>query len=262
MESDTIISRSMAAYGEWTESEITVIEQLLKPGDNAIDVGANLGCHTVPMARAVSPGGTVLAFEPQPRIFQLLASNVIVNGLNNVRLFPMGCSAQPGTILFPEKDYTLDDNFGATSIETLRINDDDRSNAQQIGQRVQIARIDDVFDLERLSLIKIDVEGMEADVVSGAEQTIRRCRPIIFVENETAERSETLLRLISSQGYDLYWQIAFFYSPQNYRREATNVFGRGFCVNNICFPRERNFKVRRLKRVDNFTAHPRKSSAG
>lgn len=258
LKTDTIISRSLAVYGEWTESEIAIFEKLLRPGDNVIDVGANLGCHTVPMARAVAPDGAVLAFEPQPRVFQLLASNAVVNGLSNVRLFPMGCAAQPGTIFFPEKDYSVDGNFGATSIEAMQASTDDGREARQIGQHVQIVRIDDVFDLDALRLIKIDVEGMEADVIRGAERTIRTHRPIIFVENEIAERSEALLRLIAGHGYDLYWQIAYFYSPQNYRREETNLFGRGFCVNNICFPREQNVQVRSLKRVDNLAAHPRK----
>lgn len=258
--SDTIVSRSVQAYGEWTESEIEIIRQLVKPGDNVIDVGANLGCHTVPIAKIVAPQGTVLAFEPQPRIFQLLASNVLVNGLENVRLFPMACASQPGTILFPEKDYSTRENFGATSVEHLQLDERGRSRIAKVGQSVPLGRIDDVFDLDHLKLLKIDVEGMEADVILGGKRTIENYRPILFVENELPERSEALLRLISSLNYDIYWQIAFFFSPRNFRGETRNLFGRGFCVNNLCLPSEWKLKIKKLKRVDDFAAHPRKKS--
>ena len=64
---DAYIGRSLDVYGEYSEGEIDLFRQLLRPGDVAIDVGANIGALTVPMARLVQPGGAVVAFEPQRR---------------------------------------------------------------------------------------------------------------------------------------------------------------------------------------------------
>jgi precorrin-6B methylase 2 len=73
----------MALYTDWTESEFELLRRLLAPGDIAIDVGANIGCLTVTLARAVGPSGTVFAIEAQAGIFRLLAANTLLSGVLN-----------------------------------------------------------------------------------------------------------------------------------------------------------------------------------
>ena len=78
---DAYIGRSLDVYGEYSEGEIDLFRQLLRPGDVAIDVGANIGALTVAMARLVQPGGAIVAFEPQRAIYDILCNNLRLNGL-------------------------------------------------------------------------------------------------------------------------------------------------------------------------------------
>ena len=68
---DAYIGRSLDVYGEYSEGELELFRQFLRPGDVAADIGANIGALTVGMARLVAPGGAVVAFEPQRTIFEI-----------------------------------------------------------------------------------------------------------------------------------------------------------------------------------------------
>src|SRR5882672_8881146 len=81
---DIYIGRSLELYGEWSHGEIALFEQVLQSGMVAIDAGANIGTHTLALARAVGPTGAVYAFEPQRIVFQTMVVNVALNSLTNV----------------------------------------------------------------------------------------------------------------------------------------------------------------------------------
>src|SRR3954465_1933985 len=78
---DVYIGRSLELYGEWSEGEIDLFRQVLRPGMVVADAGANIGTHTVARAQMVAPNGVVYAFEPQRIVFQTLAANVALNSL-------------------------------------------------------------------------------------------------------------------------------------------------------------------------------------
>src|SRR3954469_8060635 len=78
---DKYIGRSLELYGEFSEPEITLLTSYLRPTDTVVEVGANVGAHTVPRAQAVSGGGEVVAFEPQRLIFQTLCANLALNSI-------------------------------------------------------------------------------------------------------------------------------------------------------------------------------------
>jgi len=258
LDTDLYVGRALLTYGEWTEPEVALLSQMLVPGHCVADIGANLGSHTVPFARAVREEGWVVAFEPQPRIFQLLASNVTINGLANVQLYHAACGSAPGILKVPSIDYGVAANFGGVEIKALE------AQGQAAGSRVHhvpIVRFDDVFDRDRLNLLKIDVEGMEREVLAGAERALERFRPLIYVENEKPEDSPGLLRLLHDLGYVAYWHIVPFFDPANFRRHPNDVFtesGKPMgCVNNLCVPREARMDVRGLDQVRAVTEHPR-----
>jgi FkbM family methyltransferase len=254
---DTFIGRSLIEYGEWTESEISVLRQLLRPGDNVVDIGANIGSHTVALAKAIQPSGRVLAFEPQPKLFQLLASNVTVNGLTNVRLFHAGCGSADEIIRIPDINYRANTNYGAIKLNSLRERVESDTSTLQHAHEVPVRALDGLINLPQLRLIKIDVEGMEPDVIRGAEQTIRKFRPILYVENEFPEISERLLEIILDLDYAAYWHIAPLYSSKNFRANPENLFKNIACINNLCFPKEMNVTVTDLRPVRSTSEHPR-----
>jgi len=127
-----------------------------------VDIGANIGCHTVPIAKAVAPHGSVLAFEPQPRIFQLLAANITINGLANARLF------QPVVEPSPQPSAFRDELQRRQQLGAVRLGHLIATNGLAANRRRRPARAYPFcprrgLRLDRLRLIKIDVEGMELE---------------------------------------------------------------------------------------------------
>jgi FkbM family methyltransferase len=239
---DAFIGRALDLYGEWCGDEAFVLGQVLRPGDVVLDVGANIGTHTVFFAKTVGDKGLVLAFEPQRLAFQTLCGNVAINGLKNVFCEQAAVGAARGRLDFPVVDPRTAFNFGAV-----------RAGAAGCGESVDLVPIDELR-LRRCSLIKVDVEGMEASVLAGAKETIARCRPVLFLENDTVERSREVLEAVESVGYKAYWHIANYYSPRNFFGNAQNVFARYQPEANVlCVPKECSFTG--LARVESLDDH-------
>ncbi len=236
---DTFISRSIDLYGEWCESELELLGRFVRPGDVAIDVGANIGTHTVFLARAVGDSGVVHAIEPQPLLHQLLRGNVDLNGLDNVMCIHAAAGAAPGRVTVPVLDPATRQNFGA-----LRLGNQGR------GEPVDVVHLDDL-SLGRCNLIKIDVEGAEVDVLAGARNLIAAHRPALFVENNTIDRSPTVIAAIRDLGYQAWWHIAPYFNPRNYFANKENVFARFIPeANLLCLPHDSAAKVEGLPPVE------------
>lgn len=225
---DQFITRCLEIYGEFSPGEWALLAQIIKPGMAVVEVGSNIGAHTVPMARACAPG-TLYAFEPQQRVFQILCANLALNGVTNVIASPDAVGAEPGTASIPPLDYSADGNFGGVSLQST----------QAPGQKVRIIRLDDL-DLPTLGLLKVDVEGFEVQVVTGAQATIRRCRPTLYIENDRPPHQRQLIDLIHALDYRLYWHTPPLAGPGNFNGVTENVFGRSYVsINMLGLPRER-----------------------
>jgi FkbM family methyltransferase len=221
---DKYIGRSLDLYGEFAEAEINLLKHFISPADTIIDVGANVGTHTLPLARAVlgGDGGGVIAFEPQRLIYQTLCANLALNSITNVCTFQYACGETEGTLLVPFLDPELPNNFAALELGACRE-----------GDEVTMIRLDDL-QLSRCRLVKIDVEGMELAVLKGARKLIGRCMPVLYVENDRAEKSEELIDFIASLGYRLYWHRPWMFNPDNFRGNRENVFEKIASFNMLC----------------------------
>src|SRR5665213_2213482 len=111
---DRYITGALQAYGEYCEAEADVFRQLVKPGMTVVEAGANIGIHTVMMARACAPG-RLIAFEPQQRAFQLLCANLTMNEIANVIAYPEALGAAAGAVEIPPVDYGVGGNFGSVT---------------------------------------------------------------------------------------------------------------------------------------------------
>lgn len=227
---DFYVGFAIETYGEYCPAEWAALRQLIRPGMNVIEVGANMGTHSVDMARACAPG-TFYAFEPQPRLFQIMAGNLALNNVDNALAYPDGCGEAEGKAFLPRIDYDQNGNFGAVSL-----------GESGEGFRVRIRTIDSL-ELATCGLIKIDVEGFEPRVLRGAAETIRRCRPSLYVENDRAAQQQEVIDLIAAQDYRLYWHMPRLFSPDNFRGETRNIYGGVVSVNMIGLPREREVTV-------------------
>jgi len=109
-----------------------------------------------------------------------------------------------GKIEIPQFDYNKPLNFGSIEFGGLQQEklEQERQRSAEKVEYVEVFPLD-AFGLARLDILKIDVEGMEADVLVGARDTLRRCRPILYVEHAKSDR-QALTGMIESSGYDIH----------------------------------------------------------
>lgn len=219
---DTYIGRSIELYGEWSGGECRVFDAIVKPGMTVIEVGSNIGAHTVPLARSAGPQGVVYAFEPQRITFQTLCANLALNHLTNVVPYHAAAGDKPGSLLVPELKQDATNNFGGLGL-----------GDHQAGFKVPVMTIDSL-NPAACHFIKADVEGMEESALRGAEQTIRKFLPVVYVENDRPEKSESLVKYLVSLGYRLFIHNPQLFDPNNYKGNKENVFPNIASKNLLC----------------------------
>ncbi|AYQ30271.1 MULTISPECIES: FkbM family methyltransferase [unclassified Polaromonas] len=182
------VAKSLAEDGVYEPEELRLLTDAigyLKPAPVLLDVGANIGVHTLEFARhSARTGGQVHAFEAQRILHGMLCGNVALNNHLNVRCHHAAVGAETGELEMPAIDYGRPTSFGSIELGT-------RSQREPIGQELQwsgtgekVALITlDSLALPRVDLIKIDVEGMEQAVLQGARQTLLRCHPVLSIEH-------------------------------------------------------------------------------
>lgn len=245
---DLYIGRSLQLYGEVNENEVQLLKLLAPEGGVVLDVGANIGSHTVPLAQHVGPKGWVYAFEPQRVVFQTLCANVALNSLTNVDCIPAALSDAPGSVLIPDIDYTRESNFGAVEVSTFGV-----------GRPVSQITLDDFAGLPRVDIVKIDVEGMEQRVLAGGKRFFQRFRPILYVENDRVEKSRRLIEYLWSLDYRLFWHLPSFFNPENFRGNKENAFPNLIASNMLCFPKQLRMDVPPEGEIVDADDHPTKS---
>ena len=229
---DVYIGKALEAYGEAHEHELELLRQLCAPGSTIFDLGANIGDHTIPLAKHVGANGFVYAFEPQRLIFQMLCANVALNDLPNVDCIHAAVGATHGAVLIPEIDYSLEANYGGIEVSEFKE-----------GRPVERIVLDDYLDTQGADLVKIDVEGMEADVLEGGRKFIARFRPVLYVENDRIDRSQNLIELLYELGYRAFWHIAPLYNDANFKQNAENLYPNIVATNMLCVPKETPFET-------------------
>lgn len=224
---DVFVGKSLIHYGEYIEHEWQLMQRFIHEGDCVLDVGANIGGFSVPMARKVGTSGSVHAFEPQPELYKCLVENGAANNLPQLITHIEGLGDKASTIETAVPDYDVKNNLGAFSFDSK-------------GDDLKITIIPlDSLSLPKISFIKMDIEGMELKALIGAEQTIKRNRPVMYIENDKPEGALELIKWLEQHRYRLWWHTARLFNPDNFNKVAENIF-RGFrTVNMICVPMER-----------------------
>jgi FkbM family methyltransferase len=200
--SGPLIGKCFDLYGEYSESEIAVMRAFLREGSTVIEVGANIGDLTIPLAGIVGISGRVYAFESHPSNFNVLCGNLALNGITNTK--PVNA-------------------FVATS-------DKVDTSSRWWGPDAYTGNVwkPDFLPLDSLAitacdLIKVDVDGKELDVLKSGEMQIERFRPVLYFENDTRDTSPELLSIaMHNLGYDLYWHLAPVFSKDNFFGNSVN----------------------------------------
>lgn len=212
---DEYVGRSLFNYGEYNPDET---EKILSLANGlCLDIGANFGV----MGQALeSAGFEVVSFEPQPDVFNILKKNVVGSCYN------VGLGDVAGTFSMPKILYGAKANYGGMGIGT-------RSDLGTIN--VSVITLDSL-ELD-VGFMKIDVEGFEERVLRGGVETIKRCRPIMYIEDDRIERRDSLRKYITSLGYTIEEHAPPLYRENNFFGLKKNVWGKNFVSENlICKP--------------------------
>jgi FkbM family methyltransferase len=235
---DDPIGASLREYGEWAQLELEFLFRFLDAGATVVDVGANVGTHSLGFAHVVGARGRVLSFEPQQEVFDLLRENIRANAVDIVRPYRLALGSAPSVRYVPRVDYAAHVNVGGISLLT-----------EPSGESypVDVMSIDGLA-LADVRLIKVDVEGMESEVIRGAAETLIRCRPYLFVECNTVAAAAEILASLREARYALFFKRSAAFNPGNFRRNHVNHFGPSHESGVFCVPLELEATARAICR--------------
>jgi len=245
---DEYVGQALIQYGEYAELETRLLLQCIDRPGTIVEVGANIGSQTVPLAKAAKAvGADVMAFEPQPFIFQNLCANLALNAVDNVVAWPFACASAPGTVWFARPEYRRMGNFGAVSVQARPLDN---------GTQVPCVRLDDMTQGRTVRLLKVDVEGFELQVLQGAQEVLARHRPLLYVENDRVAQSAALIRHLWGQQYRLWWHISPLFNPDNFSGKAENRYPHLFSFNMLGVPKESSLALSGFDEIVDAQAHP------
>ena len=192
-----VLGISALLYGGFETQEVeTMCELAQEEGSMAIDVGANVGVFTIPLALATGPTGSVLAVEALPDNVARLRENLDFNGISNVRVEARAAGSREGVACLRISD---DPAYGSTSAEYVF------KDTGRTGQ-VPVSRLDELWAAvgrPEVSVLKVDVEGGEIDVLRGAVELLREHHPATLVEADSTSRVGAVAEFLTTFGYEL-----------------------------------------------------------
>ena len=180
-------------FSVWEPQISEAWARILPKGGTVLDIGGNIGYHALLAAKLVGPTGRVITFEPSKRIFEQLESNIALNGFTNVEPIRAAVSDHGGTAefhLMPDNEQGLGSLFpheGAVRTEIVNL--------------VTFEDIAAMVDMRTVDLVKIDVEGAEALLVSGMAGYDFGPHCVIFIEVSPSETATELLAPLLAKGF-------------------------------------------------------------
>lgn len=204
--------------GEYQDWIIKWAERYARANSTILDVGANIGCHTIPLAQLFNMSCHVYSFEPEPRAFDTLLENVKLNNLTNVEAVQEALSDSSGeaelfvgknsthstlTPQFMKKDNYLDIRFDELLKNTIdKIKTKASFNSSVL---VKTSRLDELA-FDNVSFIKVDIQGWECEFLEGAIETLADNKPALVLELPERTRNEKIkylrcLKILSNISY-------------------------------------------------------------
>jgi FkbM family methyltransferase len=198
---DLITPYVLCEQGDWFEDEVRFVRLFLKPRQAAIDIGANYGVFTLPMAKVVGPEGRIWAFEPATSTAAFLAESVDANGFAHVTLDRRALSEKAGTA-----QLSLNDNSELN--ELIRDSGAARIAETGIAETVALTTLDDAMERYQwsdIAFLKIDAEGEEAAIIRGGSRFFRTLSPLVQYEINAGQSFRLdLIKDFQDIGYSSY----------------------------------------------------------
>jgi FkbM family methyltransferase len=201
-------SNPLVTHKDITQAKVDFFKKVVPEGSMCIDIGANIGEHTVSMALAVGKSGLVVSFDPNPMVFEVLKTNSELNkDLTNIKPFNCAISEEDGTFYYNSSEASFSN--GGISAEQQN-----RHGKFQLPQQIKGVNLDTFLhahfndELSKLKLIKVDTEGYDKEILKSIAPIIQKYKPVIIAECfpklNKAERVD-LFNTIAKHGYDLYY---------------------------------------------------------
>lgn len=238
---DRYIGKSLSEYGEWSEGEIDLLKQILPDNGNVIEIGSNIGTHTVPLAKHVSNGGIVWAIEPQSQNYMLLSKNIKDNNLNNVKTLKVAISSKEGNAFMDTFDENSTNNYGDSKIHSNNFKNSECVTVTTLDQLFE-----DYFKEKNIQLIKCDAQGQELNIILGSNKIIDIYKPVIYLENDDINTSKTLIETIKNMGYLMFWHLPLLYNKSNFLNNKKNIFPKMISCNMFCVHKNTNIKLNQI----------------
>lgn len=237
------IDLAIFLFGRFEPKTVRTYSKLIKPGYTVLDIGANIGAHTLNMANLVGPNGRVIAFEPTEFAYSKLLENIKLNQ------FLSSC-IKPYQVMLVRDDGIVPDEFifsswpvGAKSGEEAYMHPV-HCGMYKSTKNATAYRLDTFLNergISRVDFIKLDVDGYECDVLAGAKATIATCKPILILElapsilESHGESLTALIDSLRSMGYELYHEGTLASLPSELELLKA-LIGDGASINVVAKP--------------------------
>ena len=234
---DEFIGLSMREYGEFSEIELSLMLKFIMKDDVVFDIGANIGAFTVPFAKKVGDFGEVYSFEPQKLIYEILNENVNKNKLKNVKVFNIGVGKKEEELELNDIDYSKVGNFGGVSFKYE--SSSFTKNIKNKKYKVKVKNLDQLTEIKKCNFIKMDVELMELEILTGGKKFLKKFRPILWIENHELYPNK-INKFLLENDYNAYWVYSTAFNKSNYFINDNNYFGELGTLNTLAIPIEDN----------------------
>ncbi len=220
---DNAVARSLMRYGEWMEQELDLLGSFVQEGETVLEFGGEFGAHALWLARAVGERGTVHLAEPHRLNLQRACANLALNGVTNAHTHGAWLGEQGGVVeLVP-----------------------------QGGEAQQVRCISvDSLELPALHLLKVNIPGSLSSVLAGADETLRRHRPTLYLRlGPAVEQAVQDVRALKERGYRCWSHLPYLYNPDNFNGQEENLFPGWVHQNLVAVPVESRLQFERLREV-------------
>jgi len=176
----------------------------LNSGDGvvALDLGSNIGVHTIEYAKHMKGWGVVHSYEVQDMIYYALCGNAVLNNCDNVYLNKLAIGEKCGKIKIPKLNYNIPSSFGSLEINS---NPEKQFIGQDFNEFVECDIVSiDSLEFDRIDFVKIDIEGMELEALMGMSDSIVKFKPFFFIEHNKSDLN-SIVKFMQQFGYYNYY---------------------------------------------------------
>jgi FkbM family methyltransferase len=210
---DPWVGSSLVGMGEYSPIECDFLSLLADKEKVSLDIGANIGATAIPLGQASSH---VYAFEPVPFTFDLLRANV---ELTNANVTPLKWAAASHKCTFSTDGSEEDPDKDLGSVTLIFNQGDGHIQGHRLDSHVM------PFAEQEIGLIKLDIEGAEAEALKGAKTIIEHDKPYVFFEALHEDEGNASIAAMHEYGYNMAWFITMIYCPENFKGLKENPWG-------------------------------------